>query len=69
MCFVYHSNDIHMARSSRRFVGLSICVIGHLNIEFSVVDGSTIRVGIINNYIKNVWLWYIFVDFFVFILL
>ena len=24
-----------------------ICVIGHLSIEFSVVDGSTIRVGII----------------------
>ena len=47
MCFVYHSNDIYMARSFRRSVGLGICVIGHLSIEFSVVDGSTIRVGII----------------------
>ena len=43
--FVYHSNDIHNARSSCRSVGLGICVIEHCSIESSVVDGSTIRVG------------------------
>ena len=41
-----NNNNIHKVRSSCRFVGLGICVIGHLSIEFSVVDGSTIRVGI-----------------------
>ena len=46
-CICIHSHDLMYVGSLSSSVGLGICVIEHLSIESSVVDGSTIRVAII----------------------
>ena len=48
-CNHIHSDDPTYVGSLCSSVGLGICVIEHLSIESSVVDGSTIRVGILSS--------------------